>query len=66
MDQFDRATELEEKQRELSIEANRQGRRLIPVGRCFNCDSPVPASHVFCDADCRDDYEKREKTKCLK
>ena len=28
-------------------------------GRCFNCGSIVPPGHKFCDADCRDDYEKR-------
>jgi hypothetical protein len=31
------------------------------LGYCHNCDAPVPDGSRFCDADCRDDFQKREK-----
>jgi hypothetical protein len=31
----------------------------MPVtGLCWNCEEPV--THLFCDPDCRDDYERRQ------
>lgn len=32
---------------------------LLPVGRCYNCDEKI--SGVYCDADCRDDHELRQR-----
>lgn len=29
-------------------------------GHCLNCDEPLPAGARWCDADCREDWEKRE------
>lgn len=29
---------------------------------CRNCHDPTPNGEGFCDADCRDDYEKRNPT----
>lgn len=31
---------------------------LIPTGSCYYCDASV-VDGAFCDADCRDDYEKK-------
>ena len=31
-------------------------------GRCYNCDDPLKTG-CFCDADCRDDYEKRVRAR---
>lgn len=28
---------------------------------CRNCEEPTPDGHAFCDEDCRDDFEKRNK-----
>ena len=39
----------------------RKREHLPPKGRCYNCDESVPVPHRFCDADCRDDWEKRNK-----
>lgn len=38
-------------------------RRTGPVatGFCLNCDEPLPGPHAFCDAGCRDDYQKRQR-----
>ena len=30
------------------------------TGECYNCGDPTPASVNFCDADCRDDWDKRQ------
>ncbi|MGC6031682.1 hypothetical protein [Enterobacter kobei] len=30
------------------------------IGLCHNCCEPLEDAH-FCDADCRDDYEKRQQ-----
>jgi len=31
-----------------------------PTGYCLNCDEPIQAGR-WCDANCRDDWEKRER-----
>ncbi|EDS8889467.1 hypothetical protein GQC79_004435 [Salmonella enterica] len=41
-------------------------RHALPeTGRCYNCDEVISAG-LFCDADCRDDYEKRERFSAMK
>jgi len=37
----------------------RTNRALIHTGFCFNCAEPVGTPHLYCDADCRADYEER-------
>lgn len=32
------------------------------IGQCYNCDEPLEGMR-FCDADCRDDYVKRTKSR---
>jgi hypothetical protein len=32
---------------------------LISCHRCHNCDASLPAGVLFCDTDCRDDYQRR-------
>lgn len=31
------------------------------TGYCLNCDEPLASGLRFCDADCRDDYQKMNK-----
>lgn len=62
-DTSDRAT-----QRELEIcaDALREVRRFpaLPyTGRCHNCGEVTGNDMRFCDADCRDDFERRERIK---
>ncbi|MGO2143616.1 MAG: hypothetical protein ACTH4K_08735 [Serratia bockelmannii] len=38
--------------------ANRTRETLCYIGMCHNCLELLTEAH-FCDADCRDDYEKR-------
>lgn len=66
MDMFDRASELEDRQREQAIAAARQpapAQRLQPVGRCHYCDELT--HRLFCGPECRDghDAEQRAKTR---
>ncbi len=39
---------------------NRIRNRLPETGFCYNCGEPVKTG-LFCDGDCREDYEKRER-----
>lgn len=46
------------------------GPRLSPKGICYNCDEPFEMQDrqvkLFCDADCRDDYERITANRKLK
>lgn len=55
MDQFDRATELEEMHREAAL----THRKPVPDrdGKCLNCDEP--SEGAFCDVDCQQDAKRR-------
>lgn len=59
MDIYDKATEVEEKARELSLKFRKP--ELEFTGQCHNCEESVPPPARFCDTHCRDDYELREK-----
>jgi len=59
MDAFDRATELEMKDRELCIANARKAQPVLASGVCHNCGEKVQGH--FCDSDCRDDWEKRRR-----
>ena len=51
-------------QMELTLMSARLRRNptLPAIGQCYNCEEPLKMG-VFCDADCRDDYEKRTRGK---
>jgi predicted nucleic acid-binding Zn ribbon protein len=38
----------------------RRSTRLHSDGRCHFCDEPVPHAQLFCDVDCREDFEKEQ------
>jgi hypothetical protein len=63
MDQFDRASELEEKTRAADIAAALAAKKLKPTHYCHYCYEPVEAALLFCDTGCRDDYEKEARHK---
>ena len=64
MDYSDEATQQEELNLRVAA-ANQAARaaqsRLQPCGRCYYCNEVVPASHLFCDNYCRDDYEDEQR-----
>lgn len=42
-----------------SVNKRRTSDRLPSIGVCYNCEEPVGKGKVFCNADCADDYRKR-------
>jgi hypothetical protein len=52
---------------ENAVRAAKGGARLAPRGACYNCEEEFRGTdreqRLFCDAACRDDYERREKAK---
>lgn len=57
-DDFDRASDLEQHDRDEAIKYIRDHQKPIKSnGSCLNCQSP--SIKRFCDIDCRNDYEKR-------
>lgn len=59
-DEADRAQEVEERQRAAALTKRRP---TLPIcGYCHNCGTTLGTTGLlFCDEDCRDDYEKRER-----
>ncbi|MFZ5001157.1 hypothetical protein ACOY5P_17445 [Enterobacter asburiae] len=57
MDEVDLAS-LAEQSRLAHLLKGRTRASLPFTGLCHNCSEPLDNVH-FCDADCRDDYEKR-------
>jgi predicted nucleic acid-binding Zn ribbon protein len=60
MDIIDKAQESIEKEDAARFAA----RRFVPLqhtGECHNCGDAVDANRVFCDATCRDDFDKRRR-----
>ncbi len=56
MDELDRAQEREE---EMRADALAQRRPVLAAcGACHYCDEPLPAGRLFCDADCRDEWQR--------
>lgn len=64
-DQFDRAQEIEYRDREISLaEALKQKPALTATGKCLYCFEPIAEDAVnkrFCDIECRNCYDKGNK-----
>ena len=62
MDDADLTQERMEKEMALRLTVRRPV--LPPTGHCHNCDDDLQAGRLlFCDPDCRDDWEKRQKNR---
>ena len=61
MDEADRGNEQAEQTLAAYIRAirDRATDTLTPNGNCYNCGEDLPLK-LFCDADCRLDYDRRE------
>lgn len=57
-DDVDRVTEREEHLMKLLIAKRKPVEQ--HTGRCLNCEEPTSVG-VYCDSDCRVDYEQRER-----
>jgi len=62
MDLSDRATAREEEMLQDSLAAVARQPKMPFTGYCYNCEATITRGN-FCDADCRDDFEKRENMK---
>ena len=59
-DDADRAADYEERMRQAAIGRRRPA--LKPCGHCYNCGTSLGTTGLlFCDEDCRDDYEHRKR-----
>lgn len=62
-DVSDRATAIEEAERDRSIRAARESssrRRLAPIGTCHFCEEPVSPKQLFCNGDCANDWSRED------
>jgi len=57
MDQFDRAQQVEERDRELCI-AQRKPTGPPACGYCYHCGEQLRDAHRWCGSECRDDWER--------
>ena len=55
--------EQEEKLRKLQRERAKPPSGLPFIGSCHNCGESLLSPLRFCDADCRDDWEARERSR---
>lgn len=63
-DMLDQAADLVERERAALLAAHLQrveAARLAPKGVCHNCEYEVEADEVFCDHECKADYEYIQK-----
>ena len=44
-------------------EAEARQNRMPPICRCYNCNAPLEGDLRWCDQDCLDDWQYREKLK---
>ena len=58
-DPLDVASSLEAAERDACVMKQRAKPTMQAVGHCYNCGEGLRAGMLFCDKDCRDDYEKR-------
>ena len=61
LDASDLATETEELLRQAAL-SRRLPEGPAPCGFCLWCEEPLPAPRRWCDAECRDAWEQRERS----
>ena len=44
----------------VGLDASRRSPELAPDCRCHFCEEAVPVGSLFCDVDCRDDFEREQ------
>jgi predicted nucleic acid-binding Zn ribbon protein len=50
-------------QQTLAAAMRRRNATLPAVGACYSCAEPVDGGARFCDAECREDYERAERAR---
>lgn len=61
MNDADRAQAWREQFEQLSISALRKANAPKATGRCLYCAEPLANGVLFCDSDCRDDFERLQQ-----
>ena len=64
-DEADRAQQFEQIQLAQSL-AFRRDESLPRVGRCHNCNEPLPPDALFCDDACEQDYQRLRRMRELR
>lgn len=61
VDDLDRASEYEQRMRDLAISTARSSRadRLEPIGECYTCGEELGGNRLFCNADCAVVYDRK-------
>jgi hypothetical protein len=60
MDIIDQANDLIDQEMAARL-SSRKYNTLAPTGECYNCGELVDIPRTFCDADCRDDWDRRRR-----
>jgi len=64
MDIFDKASDREQQDRDLSIaNARKVKTKLTPVGFCHYCSDPVGPVKLFCDSSCTEYWQEEENAR---
>lgn len=61
MDILDQAAAFEEMDRERALKMRDRGPTIAATGECLNCEAPVADGRRWCDADCRDDWQRAQR-----
>lgn len=65
-DESDRASYLEEQEREHAMAQAKAAPRLVDTGLCHYCESPVDDGMHFCDNYCRDYWQRHREAERLR
>ena len=65
-DDADRAQEQIEAELAHARSAAQTRLKLLPIGHCHNCDEPLRGGQLFCDHECAEDFEKRERAQAFR
>lgn len=60
-DEADMTADRDEREAPMRIAASRKPTSPAPNGHCMSCGDPVPEGHRYCDAECREDFEREER-----
>lgn len=60
-DEADQAQIIQEQALEIALGKQKARPRKNTTGRCLWCNDNVGTEAMFCDVDCRDDYEKNRR-----
>lgn len=60
-DIIDIANDIADADRERCIQNARLFKPPVGIGMCLNCDEDVDGDARWCDADCQEDWEKRNR-----